>query len=49
MHWAVVPGAFDVMIGKSSADITLQGTLEVKADACEPLVVGADRSNTARH
>ena len=49
MHWAVVPGAFDVMIGKSSADIPLQGTLEVKADACEAHVVGADRSNTARH
>jgi len=49
MHWAVVPGAFDVMIGKASADILLQGTLEVKADACEAHVVGADRSNTARH
>lgn len=30
MHWAVVPGTFDVMIGKSSADAVLQGTLEVK-------------------
>ena len=30
MRWVVVPGTFDVMIGKSSADIALQGTLEVK-------------------
>jgi beta-glucosidase len=30
MHWVVVPGTFDVMVGKSSADIALQGTLEVK-------------------
>jgi beta-glucosidase len=30
MHWAVVPGTFDIMIGKSSADIALKGTLEVK-------------------
>jgi beta-glucosidase len=29
MHWVVVPGTFDMMIGKSSADIGLQGTLEV--------------------
>jgi beta-glucosidase len=32
MHWVVVPGTFDIMIGKSSADITLQGSLEVKAN-----------------
>jgi len=30
MHWTVVPGTFDIMIGKSSADIALKGTLEVK-------------------
>src|SRR5262249_11985364 len=30
MHWVVVPGTFDLMIGKSSADIALQGSLEVK-------------------
>jgi beta-glucosidase len=30
LHWVVVPGTFDVMIGKSSADIALQGKLEVK-------------------
>lgn len=29
MHWRVVPGIFDVMIGKSSAEIPLQGTLRV--------------------
>jgi beta-glucosidase len=31
MHWVVVPGTFEVMIGKSSADIALRDTLEVKA------------------
>jgi beta-glucosidase len=30
MHWVVVPGIFDIMVGKSSADILLKGTLEVK-------------------
>jgi len=30
MHWVVVPGTFDIMIGTSSADIPLTGTLEVK-------------------
>lgn len=30
MHWVVVPGTFDIMVGKSSADIQLHGTLEVK-------------------
>jgi beta-glucosidase len=30
MHWAVVPGSFDIMVGKSSADIQLKGTLEVR-------------------
>ena len=29
-HWVVVPGTFDIMIGKSSADIVLKGPLEVK-------------------
>jgi len=30
MHWVVVPGTFDIMIGRSSADITSKSTLEVK-------------------
>jgi beta-glucosidase len=30
MRWKVVPGMFDIMIGKSSADIPLKGALEVK-------------------
>lgn len=30
MHWVVVPGTFDIMIGKSSADISTKATLEVK-------------------
>src|SRR5579872_4964966 len=30
MHWVVVPGTFDIMIGRSSADITAKSTLEVK-------------------
>ena len=31
MHWVVVPGTFDMMIGRSSDDIAVTGTLEVKA------------------
>jgi beta-glucosidase len=30
MHWRVVPGDFEIMVGKSSADILLQGMLKVK-------------------
>lgn len=30
MHWTVVPGTFDLMIGKSSGDIVLRQSLEVK-------------------
>ena len=30
MHWKVVPGTFDVMIGRSSADIVLHEPLEVQ-------------------
>lgn len=30
MHWVVAPGTFDIMIGKSSADIQLTGTLNVR-------------------
>jgi beta-glucosidase len=29
MHWTVVPGDFEIMVGKSSADIALQGLLKV--------------------
>ena len=29
MQWRVVPGDFEIMIGKSSADIPLQGVLKV--------------------
>ncbi len=31
MHWVVVPGTFDVMVGKSSANIPLTGTLDVES------------------
>jgi beta-glucosidase len=30
MRWIVAPGMFDLMIGKSSAEAAIQGTLEVK-------------------
>ena len=30
MHWTVVPGTFEIMVGKSSADIALKGALEVR-------------------
>jgi mannose-6-phosphate isomerase-like protein (cupin superfamily) len=30
MHWVVVPGTFDIMVGKSSADITSKATLQVR-------------------
>jgi beta-glucosidase-like glycosyl hydrolase len=30
-HWVVAPGTFDIMVGKSSADIVLKGALEVKS------------------
>lgn len=31
LHWKVVPGTFDVMIGRSSHDIVLTGSFDVKA------------------
>ena len=37
MHWVVVPGTFDIMVGKSSADIVLKGALQVKSSG---LLVG---------
>jgi len=30
MHWEVVPGDFEIMVGKASDDIRLQGTLKVR-------------------
>ncbi|HXX23850.1 MAG TPA: glycoside hydrolase family 3 C-terminal domain-containing protein [Terriglobia bacterium] len=33
MHWVVAPGTFDVMIGKSSAEIVLKGIVDVVGDA----------------
>jgi beta-glucosidase len=30
MHWIVVPGTFDVMVGSSSADIAVKGIFQVK-------------------
>ena len=32
-HWEVVPGTFEIMVGHSSEDIRLKGTLEVKGQA----------------
>jgi beta-glucosidase len=29
LHWVVAPGTFEIMIGKSSADVALTGTMEV--------------------
>jgi beta-glucosidase len=30
MHWRVVPGEFEIMVGRSSEDLPLQGTLKVR-------------------
>ena len=30
MHWRVVPGDFEIMVGRSSEDLPLSGTLQVK-------------------
>jgi beta-glucosidase len=32
MHWRVVPGNFEIMAGKSSAEIPLEGVLKVTAN-----------------
>lgn len=37
MHWRVVPGTFDAMVGKSSAEILLHGSFEVSAASRTPL------------
>ena len=31
MHWTVVPGTFDIMVGSSSDDVPLKASLEVRA------------------
>jgi beta-glucosidase len=30
MHWVVVPGDFEIMVGKSSDEIRLKGVLKVR-------------------
>jgi beta-glucosidase len=40
MHWEVMPGIFDVMIGKSAADVVLQGSFDVKPNGPESASVG---------
>jgi hypothetical protein len=36
MHWTVVPGTFDIMVGKSSADILFTAPLQVLG--ADPLI-----------
>jgi beta-glucosidase len=33
LNWKVVPGTFDIMIGKSSADVVLKGSFEVRSSS----------------
>ena len=42
MHWRVVPGTFDLMIGSSSAEILTKATLEVKSSDFDRLAVNHD-------
>ena len=42
MHWRVVPGTFDIMIGNSSADITVKTTLQVKSSEFDGGAVDRD-------
>ena len=36
MHWVVVPGDFEIMVGKSSEEIPLKGILKVRDQHAEP-------------
>ena len=38
MQWRVVPGTFDIMIGKSSMDIMLKGSFEVESSGSARMV-----------
>jgi beta-glucosidase len=42
MHWRVVPGTFDIMIGRSSADVAAKATLEVKSSEFNDVAVNRD-------
>jgi len=42
MHWRVVPGTFDIMIGRSSADVAAKATLEVKSSEFHDVAVNRD-------
>ena len=42
MHWRVVPGTFDIMIGKSSADVAAKVTLDVKSSEFREMAVNRD-------
>jgi beta-glucosidase len=42
MHWRVVPGVFDLMIGSSSQEILTKATLEVKSSDFDRVAVNRD-------
>lgn len=42
MHWRVVPGTFDLMIGSSSADVAAKATLQVKSSDFARAAVNGD-------
>jgi len=42
MHWRVVPGTFDIMVGSSSADITAKTTLQVQSSEFDGGAVDRD-------
>jgi len=43
LHWRVVPGIFDLMIGRSSVDIAAKTTLQVKSSDFDPLAAPGDK------